>query len=492
MNIRLIQSLLGIAFLAGVINIYLSYNSRITHEANTRDILRSYELTARVNYLLSLLKDAETGQRGYLLTGKAEYKDPFLEALAEIDLQMRLLLTDTQEDAVEYPLSKELDRLAKAKIEELNLNINLYDKKDKDSVLKVITSDRGQKIMSQASVVVKKIVSHSNEKLTAQKDKQEKTDQLSYTLRYCNMAFICLILLTAFVRLGRQHKKINTLVSSLQAEKLSLEKEVQLRTQELHVANEELQAANEEMHTANDALQSVNEQLNAINEEKNKFIGMAAHDLKSPINSIKGLVQLFQAESKNLTDEQQEYLRYMNQSTGRMIQMIADILNVNKIEEGKQVLKLEKFNLFHFVEDLVFGLKVTAEKKNIRIFLNATDENLVVNSDKNAIAQVVENLISNAVKFSPADRNVYVSLFAKEPGWFVVQVKDEGQGIPEAELPQLFEKFKKLSTRPTAGEDSTGLGLSIVKSLVESLGGSIRAESKPRAGATFIVELPVN
>ncbi|MBC8111948.1 MAG: HAMP domain-containing histidine kinase, partial [Verrucomicrobia bacterium] len=212
--------------------------------------------------------------------------------------------------------------------------------------------------------------------------------------------------------------------------------------------------------------------------------------LKSPLNSIKGIMQLFEMENDNLTDEQKEYLRYISSASTRLFNLITDILNVNRIETGKTDLRLEKFNIFHFIEDLVFGLKISADKKNIKIFLESNCKNLEFVSDKSMLAQVMENLISNAIKFSPLGKKIIVWVM-KEGDLLRLEVEDEGPGIISEELPLLFDKFKRLSTRPTAGEDSTGLGLSIVKGLIENLQGEISVDSEVGKGSKFTVNFPL-
>jgi signal transduction histidine kinase len=483
MNIRLVRFLLIAAFGAVFINIYLSYNDTRLRNQNTEAVLHVYEITDKTAHLVSLLKDAKINQRNYIITGKPIFSDKYLEDVNNLLSEIKTLAVMTQDDSLQQQYTHHLTHLLSAKTDELNLTISLYDQKNQTPILKIIEKD--SITADSALYVVNKMIDHEQDELKFHKEKLEKTSSLSAVIRYINQSFVVITLLIAIFILSYQHSKIRELLSKLQNTNQQLEKQVQERTAELRHANEEMQSTNEQLN-------ALNMQLNTLNEEKNQFIGMAAHDLKSPINSIKGLVQLFQADADNLTNEQKEYLHYMNQSTGRMISLISDILNVNKIEQGRQNLKLEKFNLYHFIEDIAFGLKITAEKKNIKIYLKTNDEKLVVNSDKNAIAQILENLLSNAIKFSPTDRNIYININKKESNSLLIEVKDEGQGIKKDEIPHLFEKFKKLSSRPTAGEDSTGLGLSIVKSLVDSLHGTIYVESEYGTGTSFFVELPVS
>lgn len=231
----------------------------------------------------------------------------------------------------------------------------------------------------------------------------------------------------------------------------------------------------------------VNDALIQLNVEKDHFLGIAAHDLKSPINSILGLINLFKQE-KNLTDTQKEYLTIIERSCIGMKSLVSNLLDINKIEQGRAALEKEKIEIGQLTAAQQEIFKDVATQKNIKLIVEDRTENLSFYSDKDAINRVLENLISNAIKFSPSYKHVRL-LVSATPTHIKFEVKDQGPGISKEDLPKLFGKFQKLSARPTGGESSSGLGLSIVKELVDLMRGKISIETAPDEGTSFIVEI---
>jgi signal transduction histidine kinase len=169
-----------------------------------------------------------------------------------------------------------------------------------------------------------------------------------------------------------------------------------------------------------------------------------------------------------------------------MFRLVSDLLAMQAIEEGRFFLKKEMFDLADPVSAAVRGHQSMAGRKQIILEIDCPVETAVIQADRGATLQVMNNLISNAIKFSPPGREVSVRVRV-EGGMSVVEVQDQGPGISAEDRSHLFEKFARLSARPTAGESSTGLGLSIVKRLVESMGGTVDCRSAPGEGATFVL-----
>jgi len=140
------------------------------------------------------------------------------------------------------------------------------------------------------------------------------------------------------------------------------------------------------------------------------------------------------------------------------------------------------------VENIVDDFQPAAAGKNIQLHFETPDKHVYLVSDKQLVSRICENLFSNAIKYSPPNKNVWISLSATNDA-VNIQVKDEGIGISKDEMPNLFSKYSKISSKPTAGEASTGLGLSIVKRIVDELNGSVFCESEPGKGSLFTVVL---
>ncbi|HEY3864190.1 MAG TPA: HAMP domain-containing sensor histidine kinase [Verrucomicrobiae bacterium] len=229
-----------------------------------------------------------------------------------------------------------------------------------------------------------------------------------------------------------------------------------------------------------------NEHLVQLNLEKNEFLGIAAHDLKNPLGVILGC-----AEMINFTRDPRD-VRQMADSIveagNRMRGLITDLLDANAIEQGKFASKLEPCDLFALVQKSVENNEPVASRKNISLVLGATPR-LWVKADKAAVLQILDNLISNALKFSPSMTSVHVHT-VPEADHMVVLVRDQGPGLSPEDLKKMFGKFTRLTARPTGGESSTGLGLSIVKRLAEAMSGSVQCQSVLGNGATFSLRLP--
>lgn len=228
--------------------------------------------------------------------------------------------------------------------------------------------------------------------------------------------------------------------------------------------------------------------LRELNELKNKFLGIAAHDLRNPLISLQGFSELMLMEIAGpITDQQKEYLEIMNISATQMLTLVNDLLDFSAIERQGFKLNISLNNLKDIAKASVLLNSQVAEKKNIKI-LEFMDDVPDIMLDKSRIVQVVDNLIGNAVKFSPFDTEikVYLQLF---DGFVVLKVADEGPGISENDRDKLFKEFSKTDNQPTGGEKSTGLGLSIAHKIIEEHGGELYYEPGEPKGSVFCFKL---
>jgi two-component system sensor histidine kinase/response regulator len=230
-----------------------------------------------------------------------------------------------------------------------------------------------------------------------------------------------------------------------------------------------------------------NKQVGELVYEKQQLIGLVSHDLKGPFNRIFALIQLMEISSENLTSEQREYLGKIHQIVADGLSMIRNLLDNRRLEDQGIDLLPETINLVAVLGSLIKNYRNLSVKKKIQIHFEAPAQAIVV-ADKLYIYRIFENLISNALKFSPEDRNIYITV-TEEGEKIVVKLKDEGPGISKEDQKKLYQKFQRLSARPTGGESSTGLGLSIVKALIEKMGSELFCESDEGLGATFVVKM---
>ena len=237
-------------------------------------------------------------------------------------------------------------------------------------------------------------------------------------------------------------------------------------------------------------LESRNDQLKELNDLKNKFLGMASHDMRNSLSAIKGYSQILQDDAEELPGETKDrFLNFIFKSSENMLRMVNELLDVSVIESGRLKLDLHPTSLKNLADYHITINRFFADKKNIHLHSDLSDVSKC-QMDSNKIGQVIDNLLSNAIKFSESGKNIFVSLVEQE-GKLIFSVKDEGPGISEDDQAKLFQHFQKLSARPTAGESSSGLGLAISKKMVEAHDGCLTVTSQLGSGSTFCFEIPI-
>ncbi|MGD1007551.1 MAG: ATP-binding protein [Ignavibacteriaceae bacterium] len=228
--------------------------------------------------------------------------------------------------------------------------------------------------------------------------------------------------------------------------------------------------------------------LTDANEFKKEVLGIAAHDLRNPINSILGFSQLIINEEVN-NDEITSYIEYIHNSASQMNELLSDLL-VSAANDATDIdIARTVFDVTSLVKSAIFLFEHSLSAKRQSINFNACREELLVNADKQKLKEVLENLISNAIKYSEFDTIIRVSVEHINND-LEIKVQDNGPGLTPEDLGKMFGKFQRLSAKPTGHESSTGLGLYIVKKIVDKHGGKIDVESKPGFGSTFKVCLP--
>lgn len=238
-------------------------------------------------------------------------------------------------------------------------------------------------------------------------------------------------------------------------------------------------------------LQKKNRKLEKTIQERDKYLGVVAHDFRNPLSGFSGMCGfLLDEDLGELNEEQKEVLMLMKENSEHLLQMVNDMLDLSSIKTGTLNLKLETADLMQVVKSCVDINRQISRKKSIPIEVNSQEESLFISMDRVKIKQVLDNLLSNAIKFSYSGTAIYVRV-ASNGERVELEVVDQGQGIPEEEMPKLFKPYSNIDVHSTEGEKSTGLGLAISLRIVEGHGGSLTAESSPGKGTVFRVNLPI-
>jgi signal transduction histidine kinase/Flp pilus assembly protein TadD len=264
----------------------------------------------------------------------------------------------------------------------------------------------------------------------------------------------------------------------------------EVKTRYLNVSHkvDTLKKESDELSAKNSELKELNERLTQLNNEKNEFLGIAAHDLKNPLASISLSAATIKKYLEVFPKEKIEsHLDKIEQTSTRMKNIVTNLININAIETGEYNVVKNEIDLSALVNYIVDDFQHRASQKGIEIVFTQ-DDKIKINTDENAIYSILDNLISNALKYSSEGAFVFIKLNKTDK--VTVKIKDNGLGIQDSEKEKVFSKFARISNKPTAGENSTGLGLSIVKRLTELIGGKVYFESEFGKGTTFTLELP--
>jgi signal transduction histidine kinase len=255
--------------------------------------------------------------------------------------------------------------------------------------------------------------------------------------------------------------------------------------------NNELHKAHSDLMEAHRQLELKNIELEKLNQEKNHFLSVAAHDLRNPLTIIYTTADLITEELKEKTSEETiEFLEMIKQSSKFMRDLVEELLDVSIIDSGKLSINLEPVDIMELIRNNVSLNRVIAGRKQITVEFNPVQDLPVFQLDRKKIEQVFNNLISNAIKYSYSQSRVVIDS-KRENDNLVISVRDTGQGIPPAEMDKLFKPFPRLSVKTTSGESSTGLGLVIVRKIVEAHNGKVWAESRLHVGTIFNISIPI-
>ncbi|WKV11533.1 sensor histidine kinase [Marivirga harenae] len=231
------------------------------------------------------------------------------------------------------------------------------------------------------------------------------------------------------------------------------------------------------------------EELATLIDHKNYVIRILAHDVRSPLKNIQGLIKLLDMEEDE--ERKQEIKKLLFQTSNNAENLVNRVLEMDKSEHGNDKVNVSSFDVFTLLHQLVMNMQELANKKDINIDLIVEAKKTVIEGDQTYIHLIFENLLSNAIKFSEGGKNIEVGVY-NDDNQLLISVADEVPGIHPGEKDKLFKQFSKLSARPTAGESSTGLGLSLVKRYVELSNGKVWYERNPSGkGAVFKVEFPL-
>jgi len=272
-----------------------------------------------------------------------------------------------------------------------------------------------------------------------------------------------------------------------QKEKLAIEYNERKKTEEaLYKAKEELEKRVKERTKE---LEEANERLKELDRMKSNFLSNISHELRTPLTSIKGFTKTILSEKDMAEETREEFMNNIKEDAEKLTLLINRLLDLSRIEIGKLKINKKEMNLTEAVSEAINSFKTDARIKELILNIDLPDKQLLINADPENIKEAIGQLLDNAIKYTANKGNIYISVKDQEDE-IIVSISDTGAGIPWDEIPYIFDRFYKVE-RPAEQVGGIGMGLALVKSIVEAHGGKVSVESEVRKGSKFSFTLPL-
>jgi signal transduction histidine kinase len=433
----------------------LAYWNLSQHKRTSAQLAHTREVLEKLETVSSELKDAETGQRGYLIVGHERYLQPYLDAVAKLKPEIQSLRTLTAVHPNQQQRLDALDSLVAEKLAELNETIQLRKDKGFEAAQRVVLTDRGMQVMDKARAIIEEMEREERNRLDRSVLQAQVNAQKDSIVSTIGIVLSFILLYFVYNSIKRE---------------MAARRQTELALQQLNAETCEALVREQE-----------------LNELKSRIVTVISHEYRTPLTTILSSSELLQHYGYKLSEEKKiAHLQRIQSAANHLTALVADVLNISEAESGKLEFNPSPLDLESFCRQLVQELQIIAGQDHPIAFVSLGNCWSCI-MDEKLLRQIFTNLLSNAIKYSPPDSTVHLEVQCQE-GRVIVQVRDEGVGIPEADRAHLFKPFERGSNVGTIS--GTGLGLAIVKRLVDLLGGQIAVDSVVGVGTTFTVTLP--
>ena len=422
----------------------ISYQNLVHLQNDFKWVTRTRETLLNLSYFLSDLKDAEMGQRGYMLTGQESYLKPYQYIKKGVDHHFKDLHTIAADNIGQQKKLDALEALVTEQLSKLQGLVTLQKHQGAEAAKQAMITGAGKKIMDDIQTLILEMDDDERQALTLRSQKIAARVKDDAVVK--GVGFI-LILITALLATSRVHQWF---IKCRKAEK---------------------------------------EQMDVIN-VKSDFVSMASHELRTPFKAIKESITIvLDGSAGQINNEQKQFLSVAKRNVDRLAKLIENILDFQKLNSGKMEFDMRDNDMNEVVEEVYELLVRSAQRKGLSLITEIDSPFPKVRFDKDQILQVLTNIVNNAIKFT--ERGDITITTAKEDNGLVVSVRDTGLGIAEEDLPKLFGKFRQLSNAKQKKTRGTGLGLAISKEIINQHNGKIWAQSQLGHGTTFCFLLPI-
>ena len=437
-----------VILIVGIVAYQTINNFRLTNEREIR-VRKTLE---QLEDVFSTVKDVETGQRGFIITGKESYVEPYNNAKSTIHAELKEL-RGLINDETQLKNLDTLEKLINTKLVLSNALIEARKSGGFEAALKIILTDESKLLMDSIRALTNKMISYEDSRFQEKSNFAVSSGKNAVQIIIAGNVIALVFIIAAMIILNIDIKK-------------------RIKTEE------ELKIAKEVAEEAN--------------KTEEQFLANMSHEIRTPMNAVVGMTNLIlQSE---LTQKQFEYMKAIKQSSDNLLIIINDILDFSKIRAGKIETESIDFRLGEILQGLYNTFRFKTEEKNLQ-FINKIDPSLpdVIIGDPVRLNQILINLIGNAIKFTEIGSITIECVQLKRENEIVTikfSVKDTGIGIKEDKLGTIFESFSQAASDTTRKYGGTGLGLTISKQLIELQGGEISVQSEIGKGTTFSFTLP--
>lgn len=457
-----------------VINIILALKTIDDLSITQKGITNTGEIILSLDKLHNLVLSAETGQRGYLLTEKEDYLQPYQESIGQVIKQIKLVNSLSSDINSQTKKIAELSDLVEMKMIELSATVDLALDDNEKRALTIVMTGRGRSLYKKMEnlfneIKAREILYRNN--LYKKLELIEKEAKFTFSISAIT-SFLLLVGIGVLVRLNSRTELYYRL--SLETKNEELAEKVKLRTKELTVYAEELARSNRELED---------------------FAFVASHDLQEPLRKIRAFGDRLSTSYSNAIDERGlDFIERMRNAAERMSNLINDLLEYSRINtRGKQFLAVP---LAQIITDVIDDLEVAIEESSAVISYRDLPE---IKGDVTQLNQLFLNLLSNAIKFrqqhitpqitiNHVNESIYDSMLSTETLWHIITISDNGIGFDQGFAEKMFVPFQRLHAR--SAYKGTGIGLAVCRRIVERHGGTITVKSQVEQGTTFTIRLP--
>lgn len=456
-----------------VVLVLFAYKTSTEHVDSVAQTLSTATFLQRVDELFSAIQDAETGQRGYLLTGRRAYLVPFLNAQQELPGRFREIDKLAAQNGVPQSQLNQLHALVEEKLQELEKTVRLEAQTGHQAALAEVETDRGHRLMEQIRTIVRSMKESQQRTFQDRVRTQQRRQRLLDTVLICAIGVTLLFLFLASQLSSRFADEQAAVEREIRRLNVGLENRVQARTAELEASAAELKRRSSELEKSNADL--------------TQFAYVASHDLQEPLRMVGSYMGLLEKRYGPVLDERAKmYIQFALQGAARMQTLINDLLQYSRA--GTQPLQKRTVSSAEVVQTALKNLELAIRESSADIHYGWLP---AVHADPTKLTQVFQNLIGNSIKFHKPGQKPEIDIRAERANneW-IFSISDNGIGFDTAYQDRIYEIFQRLHG---AGEyTGNGIGLAICRRIVEHHGGRLWAESAVGAGAVFHFSLPAD